>query len=71
MTKKWEYKMFSDVIPGGGERSYDFTTSFSEMTLNDLGSQGWELVSVTPEVANWRNPMTTTLLWVFKRPLEK
>lgn len=71
MSVKWEYKLFSDVIPGDLlNRNWKYTTSFSEKTLNDLGIQGWELVSVTAEAAYYEKPITTTLLWVFKRRIE-
>ena len=35
-------------------------------TLNNMGEQGWELVSVTPHV--WLGGITTNILYYFKRP---
>lgn len=43
------------------------------MTLNEIGSEGWELISVTPQskvTNNFWTSTTTDQLWVFKRPVE-
>lgn len=70
MSAKFEYKFFSDSLPVPRELNY--ITCFTENALNELGSQGWELVSVTPQ-SNVTNSnlsgFTTVQLWVFKREI--
>ena len=70
--QKWEYltvfqsRGFSAPISGAKPTAYS-----PLVDLDDLGSKGWELVSVTPESSfhgdSWAG-ITTSLLWVFKRP---
>ena len=48
--KKWEYLMV-----------YYLQTIPSDM-LNDIGANGWELVTIIPEVPNDGKPR-----WIFKR----
>ena len=70
MSKKWEYKIFNDQLVDGSFISKIVATNFSEASLNDLGKEGWELVSIAPQSFITKFPgHTSKLLWVFKREL--
>lgn len=78
MSAKWEYKFFSDktlvVNPNKTFFNYHYkATNFTETALNDLGIEGWELVSIVPQSladGDRLSGTTTELLWVFKRRIE-
>lgn len=53
----WEYKTIQTFRQGG---SYQWSSSHIGF-LNEMGQQGWELVSVVERERN-------TVEWIFKRP---
>ena len=75
---KWEYYIFEQKrqvqgsnfgtgYPSKWNNNIDLAKPFAE-----LGNEGWELVSVVPgsDFTGMPNAgVTTSLLWVFKRPL--
>jgi hypothetical protein len=85
--KKWEYKtIFGNVQQGSEEGTFSSSQGFSYKSSNemflDLGSQGWELVTVVPQsIYLTDNTRTFTQIsagqpynkftYYFKRPSEK
>ena len=80
MAKKWEYKFFTDYIYTGeltgmqhlqGKRKELKFTCWTGESLNNMGKDGWELISIVPQSHNAYRPGTTdNMLWIFKRPIE-
>lgn len=64
--QKWEYQTLSFSINSGifGNKDYDPQTQDSH--LNQLGEQGWELVSVVSLAA--ANGWSSQILATLKRP---
>ena len=72
--KKWEYlwinqfRGFSSPITGAKAEPFS-----PVIDLNELGNEGWELVSITPVASygseQWAG-VTSGLGWIFKRPKE-
>ena len=59
---RWEYKIINI-------RSENYRLDPNAVrTLNDLGSQGWELVGLNS--VNFKSGATDNIAMVFKRPLE-
>ena len=62
---KWEYRVDITEVGGGGGRTLDKMTNG---WLNNIGSDGWELVTInTTAVAG---TSTQKCYLVFKRPVE-
>lgn len=71
--QKWEYKVVVQTRKKKGIGLDAMAPWEPELDLNSLGANGWELVSVTPLSDVWgdyASGTTTTLGWVFKRPIE-
>ena len=61
MTKQWEYKIINI-------RSENYRLDPNAAAqLNDLGSDGWELVSISS--VNFKSGATDNIAMVFKRPV--
>jgi len=61
MTKQWEYKIINI-------RSENYRLDPNAATqLTDLGSDGWELVSISS--VNFKSGATDNIAMVFKRPV--
>jgi cytochrome b involved in lipid metabolism len=64
---------FTRFLPGGREQiassGTDDTWKFFDSKVNELGRDGWELVSVTPRVGAIGGGATTAWHLWFKRPL--
>lgn len=81
MPKKFEYKFFSDYIFTGelsgmqqlsGKKKEINFTNWTEDSLNNMGKDGWELVSVVPQSHSaFRAGTTDSMLWVFKREVSQ
>lgn len=72
----WEYKTvyFYNTHPNAGLGEVEFKSHKDAENLNKYGRQGWELVSVTPVVAEPvgnNRTYTTMLVYTFKRRLQK
>ena len=63
---KWEYKIV--ILPGEGIRRVR-PPEEAEDTLNELGREGWEVVSVTTSSVGFGS--TADFVWLCKRPLEE
>ena len=65
MTEKWEYKTIKLAATGflGGK----FNETTLDAFMNDLGRQGWELVSALDTNKSWRE--TRDVVVIFKRQL--
>ncbi len=71
MKQKWQYKfLVRERYKDQDEGKWNVDLN---VVLNQLGFDGWELVSVVPRVglAQGANPVTTEELWVFKQPLSE
>jgi hypothetical protein len=65
--EKWEYKVISPEVKGWVTKKIDPKT---EQLLNELGNEGWELVSVAPLAGNTSTAWgagTGNFVFVFKR----
>ena len=63
---QWEYKIINSKIKSKGIISSEPDTHNLEMTLNELGKQNWELVSITlPQLEGLGHHHMQA---VFKRP---
>lgn len=67
---KWEYRrVFYDVRKseyyGADNKTYDFEQDM----LNELGFEGWELVSVTSGIGGMTATFTLSFAFYFKRPI--
>jgi hypothetical protein len=62
--QKWEYQTITKDVPRGAEQYY---ASLALVDENNLGNEGWELVSVQYAVVS---KDIAALLYFFKRPLE-
>ena len=61
MTKQWEYKIINI-------RSENYRLDPNAASqLNDLGIEGWELVSISS--VNFKSGATDNIAMVFKRPV--
>jgi hypothetical protein len=61
MTKQWEYKIINI-------RSENYRLDPNAASqLNDLGVEGWELVSISS--VNFKSGATDNIAMVFKRPV--
>jgi len=76
IASEWEDTILTPSNPGGAEKQ---TVHLTTGLLNNLGSEGWELVSITDrsdylggekhgEITRDFAGFTTNELWVFKRP---
>jgi hypothetical protein len=66
---KWEYLTIS--IEAKGIWNKKFNEKASVEKLNELGAEGWELVSVTPieRTGTWSHQVATyAFAFIFKRP---
>ena len=64
--EKWEYKIINIEIKGWVNKQIDPKT---EQLLNELGNDGWELVSIAPiggGVGGW-GAETSSFAFIFKR----
>jgi len=81
MNKAWEYKQLlvnltmKGVLSIGG-KEYNFRGI--EVTISEMGSEGWELVTITPVTTaekhsfeDWSYSYTQALIYVFKREISK
>lgn len=59
---EWEYKVVAINVKGGHVNEEEITES-----LNDLGAEGWELLSVSSILAEAH---TTSMVHHFRRPSE-
>lgn len=68
-VNEWEYKTcFLEMVeerPGSGRYSQSFMT---DAQLTQLGSQGWELVSVIRLTTTGQGEITWGIQYIFKRP---
>lgn len=60
----WEYKVVSKKVEGWVNRSLPEDVV---QELNDLGAEGWELVSATPVVAGSSYQTSTVVLFLKRR----
>lgn len=65
--EKWEYKIINPEVKGWVDKRID---PESEQQLNELGNQGWELVSIahlTSGAGGGWGGDTKTFIFIFKR----
>ena len=65
--EKWEYKIMSPEVKGWISKKID---PKAEQILNELGNEGWELVSITPLAGNTSTAWgagTGNFVLIFKR----
>ena len=67
--QKWEYKIITPSIAGWISAKMD--SEKSEKLLNELGENGWELISALPltEQSGWGS-RTGQVLLILKRKIE-
>lgn len=69
--QNWEYRYFSGDLPGDGNKYNDGTQKFENVNtmshLNELGKEGWEVISVTKTQAN--NGFSSRHSFLFKRSI--
>ncbi len=67
---KWEYMTIS--IEAKGVWNKNFNEKMSLQRLNELGQEGWELISVTPVERTGvftQKSATYAFAFIFKRPI--
>ena len=69
MNHAWEYHTALFEVQNGLFSGFQLDEEQMKSRLNDLGSEGWEMVSVTP-IKQSSNHGTAALLASFKRPLD-
>ena len=77
---KWEYEFYyASTVRGilataknlSNIKNKDSEGKYPHQAINDYGKLGWELVSVTPVSPLPKNPITSEILFTFKRPLQE
>ena len=64
MKKKWEYKTVEIKPNYKGSWSPEIETDIIDNTINRMGINGWELISIIPDIL-----LKATYLYTFKREL--